>query len=317
MNLKQIKAAQKRIKGISIETPLIYSSFYSKATNSEVYLKLENTQSIGSFKIRGALNKMLKLSSKEKKKGVVAASGGNHAQGVGYGAKLLGIKTTIVVPKDTPKNKIEAIKQYNIDLKILGKNFDQAEHEAHKIERKSGMIYISPYNDSDVIAGQGTIGLEILKEKSDIDIVIVPVGGGGLICGIGAAVKSINPKIKVIGVQSDTSPAMYKFLKTGEITELKLKPSIAEGIHGNPEKESITFSLIKKYVDGIVLVSESEIKKAIKLFLEHQHQIAEGAGAVGLAALLKYKKRFKNHKIVVVITGGNIDIGLLKKIVCG
>lgn len=316
MGIKQIKAAQNRIKKIIRKTPLEYSSYYSRSVNAEVYLKLENIQLTGSFKIRGALNRMFKLSSKEKKKGVVTASAGNHAQGVAYGAKLLGVKATIIVPKTTPKTKIKAIKRYGVNLKVFGEDFDKAEAKAHELEKSTGMIFISPYNDLDVIAGQGTIALEILKEKPDINMIIVPIGGGGLISGIAIAAKSINPKIKITGVQSTSSPCMYESIKAGKIIRAKLKPSIAEGIHANIEKDSITFDFVKKHVDKILLVNESEIKKAIKFLLENHHQIAEGAGAVGLAALLKYKKQFKKRKIAVVISGSNIDMGLLKKIIC-
>ena len=314
MNLKQIKAAQKRTEQIIKKIHLEYSPFFSKLVNGDVYLKLENLQLTGSFKIRGALNKILKLKPKEKKKGVLTVSAGNHGQGIGYGAKLLGIKAIVIVPKNTPKIKIKAIEQYGIDLKILGKDYDEAEAEARELERKTGMVYISPYNDADVIAGQGTIGLEILKENPNIDTILVPVGGGGLISGIAIAVKSINPKIKVIGAQSAASPVMYESLKAGKITGMKVKPSVAEGLHGGIEKESITFDLVKNYVDSMLLVSEAEIKNAIRLFFKSHHQIAEGAGVVGLAALLRYKKQFKVHKIAVVISGGNLDKKLLKKI---
>ncbi len=312
INFNQIKIAQDRINGFIRKTPLEKSDFFSKIAECEVYMKLENTQVTNSFKIRGALNKMLKLNDEEKRNGILAISSGNHAQGIGYGARLLKVKATIIVPENTPKIKIDAIKKYDVDLKILGKNYFEAEIIAREFEKKTGMTYISPYNDADVIAGQGTIGLEILNDKPDIDTIIAPVGGGGLISGVAIIAKSINPKIKIIGVQSYASPIMYESIKAGKIIEMEVNESIAEGLHGGIEKDTITFELIRKYVDNILLVSEDEIKNAIRLFIINNNQLIEGSGAVGLAALLKYKSEFKNRKVAVIISGGNLDSDKIK-----
>ncbi len=312
ISFDEIKIAQDRINGIIIKTPLEKSDFYSKIAECEVYMKLENMQVTNSFKIRGALNKMLKLNDEEKKNGILAISSGNHAQGIGYGARFLNVKATVIVPENTPKIKIDAIKKYNVDLKIIGKDYFEAEIIAREFEKITGMTYISPYNDADVIAGQGTIGLEILNDNPEIDTIIAPVGGGGLISGVAIAVKSINPKIKIIGVQSYASPIMYESVKAGKIIEMEVKESIAEGLHGGIEKDTITFELIRKYVDNILLVSEDEIKNAIRLFMAHRNQLIEGSGAVGLAALLKYKNEFKNRKVAVIISGGNLDIEKIK-----
>jgi len=295
-------------------TPLEDSPFFSKACGGEVYLKFENLQLTGSFKIRGALNKMLQLSTEERERGVVTASAGNHAQGVGYGVKMLRIGATVVVPRNTPKTKIEAIRRYGVDLRVHGDDYDEAERKARELERELGKIYVSPYNDYEVIAGQGTVGLEIWEEKSDLDIVLVPVGGGGLISGIALALKSLNPEVRVVGVQSKASPVMYESIKRGEIVEIPVEESIAEGLHGGIEKGSVTFDLVKELVDEIILVEEKDIETAITLFLEHHHQVAEGAGAVGLAALMRCKRRFKDQRIGVVVSGGNIDISLMKKV---
>jgi len=314
LEFKEIYLAQRRIQSIVRRTPLEPSLFFSDACGGEVYLKLENLQLTGSFKIRGALNKMLQLSPEERRRGVVTASAGNHAQGIGYGAKMLGIEATIVVPQNTPKTKIEAIRRYGVDLMIHGENYDEAEKKARQLERELSKVYVSPYNDYDVIAGQGTVGLEMWEQQSNLEVVLVPVGGGGLISGIAIALKSLNPDIEVIGVQSKASPVMYESMKQGRIVEVPIEESIAEGLHGGIEKGSVTFDFVKELVDDIVLVEEADIETAIALFLEHHHQVAEGAGAVGLATLMGSEKRFNGRRIGVVISGGNIDISLIKKI---
>jgi len=316
LEFKEIYLAQRRIQGIVRRTPLEYSPFFSEVGGGDVYLKLENLQLTNSFKIRGALNKMLQLSKEERRRGVVTASAGNHAQGVGYGAKMLGIRATIVVPRNTPKTKVEAIQRYGVELIIHGDTYDEAERKARELEKDLSKVYVSSYNDYDVIAGQGIVGLEMWEEKSDLDVILVPVGGGGLISGIALALKSLNPQVEAIGVQSKASPVMYESLKQGKIVEIPMEESIAEGLHGGIEKGSVTFNLVKEFVDDILLVKEEDIETAILLFLEHQHQVVEGAGAVGLAALLKQKERFKGQKVGVVVSGGNIDISLMRKMLC-
>ena len=316
LEFKEIYLAQRRIQGIVRRTPLEYSPFFSEVGGGDVYLKLENLQLTNSFKIRGALNKMLQLSKEERRRGVVTASAGNHAQGVGYGAKMLGIRATIVVPRNTPKTKVEAIQRYGVELIIHGDTYDEAERKARELEKDLSKVYVSSYNDYDVIAGQGIVGLEMWEEKSDLDVILVPVGGGGLISGIALALKSLNPQVEAIGVQSKASPVMYESLKQGKIVEIPMEESIAEGLHGGIEKGSVTFNLVKEFVDDILLVKEEDIETAILLFLEHQHQVVEGAGAVGLAALLKQKERFRGQKVGVVVSGGNIDISLMRKMLC-
>ena len=315
MEFKEIYFAQKRIQGYIRRTPLEYSPFFSEVCDGEVYLKLENLQLTGAYKIRGALNKMLHLGEEEQCRGVVTASSGNHGQGVGYSAKMLGIEATIVVPRNTPRTKIEAIRRYGVNLIIHGDIYDEAERKARELENNLSKVYISPYNDYEVIAGQGTVGLEMWEENPDLKVVLVPVGGGGLLSGVAIALKSLNSEVEVIGVQSKASPVMYESIKRGEVVEIPMEESVAEALHGGIEKGSVTFDIVKKFVDEIILVEEDDIRAAIALFLEHQHQIAEGAGAVGLAALMTYGERFRGRSVGVVISGGNIDISLLREII--
>ena len=311
MDLRDIFEAKHRISEYIRQTSLDDSLFLSEFCGKKVSLKLENQQLTGSFKIRGALNKMLTLTQEERERGIVAASTGNHAQGVGYAARMLGITGLIVVPTYTPQVKREAIKSYDIDMLIHGDNYIVSEKKAREIEKKDGRTFISAYNDSKIIAGQGTIGIEIMEQAPDLDTLLVPVGGGGLISGIGCAVKSINPDIELIGVQSVASPIMFESLKKGHIVEMDLEESVAEGLHGGIEEESITFDLCKKYVDSIVLVEEKTIVKAIGYLLVKQRQVVEGSGAVGVAAMLENSNRFKGDNIGVLISGGNIDSELL------
>lgn len=315
MNITDIKKAQNIIQPHIKKTPLKYSNFFSQLCKGNIYLKLENQQITNSFKIRGALNKMLQLSTKEKQKGVVTASAGNHGQAVGVGAEKLNIIAKIFVPKSTPKTKINQISICDADLIICGENFKETENKAISYAKKNNMTYISPYNDELVIAGQGTLAIEILQDQPKTNSILVPVGGGGLISGIGIAAKSINSLVKVIGVQSKASPVMYESIKAGKIVILPTKDSIADGISGGVEKESITFTYSQRFVDKIITVKEASIRQAIKLLWENEKQIAEGAGAVGLAAILENKNQFKNKNTTVIISGGNIDDSIFQDII--
>lgn len=314
IDVADIKKAYQIIKQHIKKTPLKHSNFFSQLCRGNVFLKLENQQITNSFKIRGALNKMLHLSQEDKMKGVVTASAGNHAQAVGIGAEKLDLRAIILVPKSTSEKKIEKIKTCDVELIIHGNDYKEAEEEAIYLAKINDMTYISPYNDKLVIAGQGTIGLEILDDLPKVDVILVPVGGGGLISGISVVVNK-NPDIKLIGVQSEASPVMFESLKAGKIVDIEKKDSIADGISGGVEKGSVTFELCQKYVDEIILVKENTIKEAIKLFWENEKEISEGAGAVGLAAILENKERFKNKKTAVIISGGNIDDIIFQKII--
>ena len=293
-----------------------YSNFLSSLCQGTVYLKLENTQLSHSFKIRGAFNKMLRLTPEERQKGIITCSSGNHGLATAIAAKKMGIAAKIVIPETTPRKKVDKIKKYNVDLVLYG-DYDEAEQKALELAHKEGKTYISPYNDPDVIKGQGTIGLEILEDFPEVEKVLVPVGGGGLIAGIATAIKNKNRSIEVIGVQSEASPVMYESLKAGRILkseELKIQNSIADGLSGGIEEGSITFTIIQKNVDKVVLVKEKSIKEAIRLLWEKDNQVVEGAGAVCPAVVIENKEQFKNKKTVIIISGGNINDELFNEI---
>lgn len=314
LGLREIYRARGRLRGRLRVTPIERSHFLEELCGADVYLKLENQQVTGSFKVRGAMNKMLTLPREERERGVVAASSGNHAQGVGYVAKELGVEATVIVPKNTPKVKIEAIRRYGVKLVVHGDEYIEAERYARAIERDEGKIFISPYNDPEVIAGQGTIGLEMLEEIPELDVIIVPVGGGGLISGIACAVKGFSERVEVVGVQSVASPVMYESIRRGRIVEMELKESIAEGLHGGIEEGSITFDICRRLVDEFILVEEGSIREAIRTLACQQRQVAEGAGAAGVAAILENRDRFRGRKVGVVVSGGNIEGELLQEI---
>jgi len=314
IDLRDIKDAREAIKNLVKRTPLVRSTFLSDFCGGEVYLKLENLQITNSFKIRGALNRMLHLSTEEMKQGVVTASAGNHAQAVAIGAEKLNLSAKIVIPRNTPKVKIDKIKKHNVELILHGDIYDEAEQKAIDLAKKDGLTYISPYNDKLVIAGQGTVGLEILEDLPNVDTMIVPVGGGGLISGISVAVKSIEPSVQIIGVQSEASPAMYESLKAGKIVDVEMRESIADGLFGGIEKSSITFGIVQEYVDDFLLVKEETIRKAVFLLWDKEKQVAEGAGAIAITPIIEDKDLFMGKKIVAVISGGNIEDKLFQNI---
>jgi threonine dehydratase len=313
MELRDIYEARRRIRQYVRETPLDGSPFLGDLCGGEVRLKLENQQLTGSFKARGALNRILKLTPEERRRGVVTASSGNHAQGVGYAARMLDMDATIVVPSETPNVKREAIRRYGVKLIVHSGDYDAAERYARKLEAEEGRVFVSAYNDLDIVAGQGTIGLEVTEAWPEMDVVLVPVGGGGLISGIGCAIKGVDSGIQVLGVQSVASPVMCESLREGQIVELELDESIAEGLYGGIEEGSVTFDLCRRYVDEIVLVQEETILEAMGRLLKHQHQVVEGAGAVGAAAIMEDPKRFKDKRIGVVVSGGNVEADLLRE----
>ena len=316
IDINHIKDARKALKPFIKKTTLKYSNFLSSICQGTIYLKLENTQLSHSFKIRGAFNKILKLTLEEKQKGIITCSSGNHGLATAIAAKKTGIAAKIVIPETTPRKKVDKIKKYNVDLVLYG-DYDEAEQKALELACKEGKTYISPYNDVDVIAGQGTIGLEILEEFPEVEKVLAPVGGGGLCAGVAIAMKNKNRAIEVIGVQSEASPVMYESLRAGKILkseELKIQSSLADGLSGGIEEGSVTFKVAQKNVDEIVLVKEETIKEAIRLLWEKDGQVVEGAGAVGPAVVIENKEHFKNKKTVIILSGGNIDDDLFNKI---
>jgi threonine dehydratase len=310
---EEIEAAQKKIQKVIPRTPMIYSDTFSKLTGKEVFLKLENLQKTGSFKIRGAYYKLSQLTPLMKKRGVVAASAGNHAQGVALASSILGIHSTIVMPERVSLAKQMATQAYGGEIVLFGKNTDEALDYAKKLAR-GGKSLIHPFDDEQVIAGQGTIGLEILREVPEVGTIIVPIGGGGLISGISAIVKKRRPDVKVIGVQAIHAPSAFYSLKRKKIVKVKVKPTLADGI-ALQKPGKITFPLIQKGVDEIVTVEENEIASAILLLMERKRVVAEGAGATPVAALLSKRLKTRSKKIVLVISGGNIDFHLLDRII--
>ena len=310
---REIELAQSRIRSAIRWTPMVYSDTFSRISGKEIYLKLENLQKAGSFKIRGAYYKLSRLSPSVREKGVVAASAGNHGQGVAFASSLLGIRSTIVMPEGASLAKQMATRSYGGEVILFGHDTDEALGHARRLAER-GMAFIHPFDDEQVIAGQGTIGLEILEEVPGVEAIIVPVGGGGLISGISAIVKKRKPKVKIIGVQSAHAPSVYLSLKKKKIVEAKVHPTLADGIAIRRVGET-TFPIIQSKVDGILTVQEDEIASAILLLMERKRVVAEGAGAAPLAALLSRKWKIGPKKVVLVISGGNIDVHLLDRII--
>ena len=310
---EEIESAGKRIRNAILRTPMIYSDTLSALTGKEVFLKLENLQKGGSFKIRGAYNKLSQLDPAMRRRGVVAASAGNHAQGVAIASALLGIPSTIVMPEGASIAKQMATRSYGGEVILSGQTTDEALEYAQKLAG-DGKTFIHPFDDEQVVAGQGTIGLEILHELPDLDGIVVPVGGGGLISGIAALVKKKRPRVKIIGVQSKNAPAGFLSLKHKRRVDVKVKPTLADGIAIRRIGET-NFPLLRRFVDEIITVDEEEIASAILLLMERKRVVAEGAGAAPLAALLAKKKKPGLKKVVLVISGGNIDVNLLDRII--
>ncbi|HHV07752.1 MAG TPA: threonine ammonia-lyase [Firmicutes bacterium] len=314
VSLDQIKKAQERLKGIIHRTETTYSQTFSDISGNEVYLKNENLQKTGSFKIRGAFNKIASLSDEEKKRGVIASSAGNHAQGVALGATLYGIQATVVMPAGAPLAKVAATRGYGADVVLHGSAYDDAYAKACELREKTGALFLHPFNDPEVIAGQGTIGLEILKDLPDLDVVVVPVGGGGLISGIATAVKETKPDVKVVGVEAAGAPCMLASLQAGHMTTLNSVATIADGI-AVKQPGDITFNIIEKYVDDIVTVEDEEIAYAILMLLERAKVVAEGAGAAPVAAILQHKLNLTGKKVAAVVSGANIDVNILARVI--
>jgi len=307
IGLKDIQNARKLLQDQVKKTPLVRSQYLSGLTGSDVYLKLENLQLTNAFKIRGALNRMMNLTDEEKARGIIAASSGNHAQAVSIGAEKLNVTATVVVPETTPRIKVEKIRKHKVDLILYGKQYDYAEEYAKKLAKERGLTFVSSYNDPFLVAGQGTVGLEILEDLPTADSIVVPVSGGSILSGVAVAAKSIKPSIEILGVQPENVAAMYYCLKAGKIINVPMKHTMAEGLDGNIEQGCITFELIQRYVDEILLTNEEAIKKMIRLLWEKEKQVVEASGAVAIAPIVETPNRFAGKRTVAVITGGNID----------
>ena len=310
--LESFIKAKERLSKVLLETNLIYSPIFSKESGNKVFIKPENLQKTGSFKIRGAYNKISNLTDAEKKRGVIASSAGNHAQGVAYGAKESGIKAVIVMPKSTLLIKVESTKQYGAEVILHGDVYDDAYKKAKELEEKEGYVFVHPFNDEDVLDGQGTIALEILEELPKTDIILVPIGGGGLISGIACAAKILKPEIKIIGVEPEGAASAYEAIKENKIVELKEANTIADGT-AVKKIGDLNFEYIKKYVDEIITVSDYELMEAFLLLVEKHKIIAENSGILSVAATKKIKE--KNKKVVSVISGGNIDVLMISSMI--
>ncbi|MBI9013932.1 MAG: threonine ammonia-lyase [Clostridiales bacterium] len=311
-HLKKLYEAQEQLKEVLLKTPLIYSPGFSEEYHNQVYIKPENLQKTGAFKIRGAYNKITHLTEKEKSKGLICSSAGNHAQGVAYAAKALGVKATIVMPKTTPLIKVEATKKYGATVVLHGDVYDDAYTEAKRLEKKHDYVFIHPFDDLDIIYGQGTIGLEILEELKDVDYILVPVGGGGLISGIAMAIKESNPKIKVIGIEPRGAMAMKQSLRMNERVCLNKVDTIADGV-AVKEPGVLTYELIKKYVDDIIIVDDYDLMDAFLMLVEKHKLVAENAGLLALAGLKKLD--VKNKNVVSLLSGGNIDVVTISSLI--
>jgi threonine dehydratase len=306
-----VRAAAERIEGAVVRTPLTQSRTLSGITGADVWVKFENLQFTASYKERGALNKLLLIPPEQRAAGVVTASAGNFAQAVAYHARRLGITATIVMPVHTPNVKIEGTQALDAKVVLAGEGFDEANERAHQLEQDQGLLYLTPFDDVDVIAGQGTIGLEILQDAPDIEMIVAPVGGGGLLAGIAAFVRPTHPDVELIGVQSERYPTMAMAL--GRHDGPAGGPTIAEGI-AVTHPGALCRELIATLADGIVVVPESRIEEAVSLLVDVEKTVAEGAGAAGLAALLHDPSRFRGRRVALVLTGGNIDLLLLASV---
>lgn len=314
VTFNDIEEARKSLGNVVNRTNLVLSQTFSNISGNEVYLKTENFQKTGSFKMRGAFNKIVNLSDEEKSKGVITASAGNHAQGVSCAASSLGIKCMVVMPENTPIAKVAATKGYGAEVILHGNVYDDAYKKAAEIRCSTDMTFIHAFNDPFVIAGQGTIGIEMLEDVKDLDMIVAPIGGGGLIAGISLAAKTIKPDIRVIGVEAAGFDSMRRSVNEGDILTIGTASTIADGI-AVKRPGDITFPIVQQYVDDIVTVTESEIAAAILMLLERAKYIVEGAGAAALAAIIDKKILAKDKKIGVVISGGNIDINLISMII--
>ena len=310
--IADVYRADKQLSGIVRKTKLIASDFFSELSGNEVFLKPENMQHTGAFKLRGAYNKISQLSAEEKSKGVITASAGNHAQGVAFAAQKLGVKAVICMPATTPILKVEATKSFGAEVVLHGDSFDDAQAYSLQLQKKHGYVYVHPFNDLEVLLGQGTTALEIINELKDVDAILVPIGGGGFASGVALATKLVSPQVKVIGVEPENAACMKAALDAGKIVTLPSSDTVADGC-AVKTAGTLTYEFCKKYLDDIITVNEMEIMSALLSLIEKHKLIAEGAGVLSLAALNKLP--FKNKKVVAIVSGGNIDISTLSGLI--
>jgi threonine dehydratase len=309
-----VEAARRRLRDAIVQTPCAYSQTLSELTGARCFVKLENLQMTGSFKERGAANLLLQLVPDERRRGVIAASAGNHGLAVAFHAARLGIPATIVMPEYAPLIKVTNARRYGAEVVLHGSNFEEAYERARALEAERGLVFVHPFDDPRVVAGQGTLGLEVLEQLPEVEAVIVPVGGGGLIGGVALAVKSARPDVQVIGVQSAALPAMSRSLEVGERVRVDAAPTIADGIAVR-QVGALTYELAHAWVDRVVTVDEEELSNAVLLLLEIEKTVVEGAGAAPLAALLNRPLGLERRSVALVLSGGNIDVTMLSRII--
>ena len=310
----EVQEAEKRIREHIRETPLEHSPHLSQLGDARVYLKLESNQITGSFKLRGALNKFLSLSPDQQKEEVITASSGNHAAALAYTLHKFGGKGVIYLPENVSPAKVEALRPYGVELKFYGDDCIQSETLARKTAAETDRVFISPYNDPKIIGGQGTIGIELMRQMDKLDAVLVPVGGGGLISGIAGYLKAVDKHIQIIGCQPQNSAVMHASVQAGKIVELESKPTLADGTAGGLEPDAVTFDICSKFVDDFILVSESEIRRAIIFSVEKHQILIEGAAALTIAAFIKERKRLAGKNVALIISGKKISLEQLKEI---
>lgn len=310
----EIKSAERRIRPYVRYTMLAHSPDLSRLGGSEVYCKLENLQHTGSFKVRGAMNKLMSLTPEERNRGIVAASTGNHGRAVAHCLKQLGASGIVFVPKNAVHVKIKAIEQSGVEVRYHGDDTVEAEIEARRFALANGFIYVSPYNDLQVVHGQGTIGVELKEQLPELDVLFVSLGGGGLISGIGAYARSVYPKAKIIGCSPENSQVMIQSIKAGRILDLPSLPTLSDGTAGGLEEGAVTFDLCRRYVDEYITVKEAEIEEAMRFFIGRHHMLIEGAAAVAIASYMKMCDTLSDMKVVIIICGANIDMAVLKEI---
>ncbi|MDX2249683.1 MAG: threonine/serine dehydratase [Bacteroidia bacterium] len=315
MNLyHEVITAENRIRPWILRTPVEYSPWLSQKTGARVWLKMEHLQITGSFKLRGAANKILSLSSEEKNRGVITASTGNHGSALAYIASQTDCKATIYLPETVAKNKVEMMQLYGGELVFRGQDSVETENYARAMAEALGLLFVSPYNDPQIIGGQGTLGIELTEQVPDMDAVLVPVGGGGLISGIAGYLKTVSPSVKVVGCQPKNSAVMYESVLAGKILDIPSLPTLSDGTAGGLESGSITFDLCRQYVDDYQLVSEKEIGQSLRFLLEKHYLLVEGAAALSVASLLQAPERYKGKTVVLILCGRKMGLDILKKI---
>jgi len=312
---EEVVAAETRIRDFIRQTPLDESFHLSKIANCQAFLKLENLQHTGSFKVRGAMNKLLSLDPREREAGVVAASTGNHGLAVAYGLKRLSVPGTIFLPENASPQKVRRLRNYDVHIQFTGRECEETEIYSREFAQKSGQVYISPYNDPQIIGGQGTVAMELINQLESVDSILLAVGGGGLISGVAGFLKETGKEVEIIGCVPQNSSVMADSVRAGHIVHTPVRPTLSDGTAGGIEDGSITFEPCKKYVDDWVLVTEDEIQNGMRLIFEQHGYVVEGAASVVAASFLKLKDRFEGKHVVLVMCGGNIDIDKFKALV--